>query len=65
MQLGLVQRVGSLEQASPALGCMVGPAVEITLRDDAVPYHCGVARRVPLPLQDKVKEELQPWKIWE
>ncbi|XP_065182106.1 uncharacterized protein K02A2.6-like [Sycon ciliatum] len=37
---------------------MVVPPADIKLVDDATPYHCGVARRVPLPLQDKVTEEL-------
>ena len=38
---------------------MVGPLVNITLNDGAVPYNCGVARRIPLALQDKVKAEIE------
>ena len=56
-QLGLIQRLQSVQDTAP-LGCMIGPPVDITLTDDAAPYHCGVARRVALPLQEKVKDEL-------
>ena len=32
--------------------------VKITLTEGAVPYHVNVARRVPVPLQDRVQKEL-------
>ena len=58
MHLGLIQRIlAGME--TPRLGCMTGPPVEIQLQDDAVPYRCGVAQRVALPLQEKVRDELQ------
>lgn len=60
LRLGLIKRLQQIEnQPEPTLGCMVGPPVDIELTDDSKPYHCGVARRVALPLYDRVKEELQ------
>ncbi|XP_065196547.1 uncharacterized protein K02A2.6-like [Sycon ciliatum] len=62
LRLRLIQRLDAAESCTskPAqpIGCMVGPPADIKLVDDATPCHCGVARRVPLPLQDKVTEEL-------
>ena len=43
----------------PPLGCMGGPPVRIELEQDAKPYHCMTARRVPAQLHDKVKAELK------
>ena len=40
-------------------GCMLGEPAHITLADDAKPYDCATARRVPLPMLQKVKDELQ------
>ena len=61
-RLRLIQHLDAAESCTskPAqpIGCMVGPPADIKLVDDATPYQCGVARRVPLPLQDKVTEEL-------
>ena len=47
----------SLTKTEP-LGCMAGPPVTIRLKPDAQLYHCPVARRVPFPLLQKVKAEL-------
>ena len=41
------------------VGCMSGPPVRIELEQDAKPYHCITARRVPVQLHDKVKAELK------
>ena len=40
-------------------GLMKGEPVKIRLRDGAVPFHCNTARRVPIPLMPKVKQELK------
>ncbi|XP_065192543.1 uncharacterized protein K02A2.6-like [Sycon ciliatum] len=44
--------------APPVIGRMSGPAATIELQDNAQPYHCQTARRVPIHLQAKVKTEL-------
>ena len=60
--LNLVKRVESVEQE--IFGSMLdGPPVrcqpvKIALKDGAQPYSISVARRVPIPLLDKVKTEL-------
>lgn len=41
------------------LGVVKGPPHQIRLRDDATPYSLLTPRRVPLPMVDKVAEELQ------
>ena len=46
-------------KAKTAIGCMLGKPAAIVLHPDAVPYNCITARRVPIPLLDKVKEELK------
>ena len=38
---------------------MKGEPVKIQLREGAVPFHCNTARRVPIPLMPKVKQELK------
>ena len=62
LRLCLIQRldaaVSCASKPAQPIGCMVGPPANIKLVDDATPYHCGVARRVPLPLHDKVTEKL-------
>ena len=40
------------------IGLMKCPPIRIKLKPEAVPYNLTVARRVPLPLRSKVKEEL-------
>jgi hypothetical protein len=59
--LGLVQRIDSI------FGPLDGPPVDcrpvrIRIREDAEPYSCSAPRRVPLPLIDKVKAELNKMK---
>ena len=53
-KLGLISvNVDELE-----FGLVKCDPVKITLRDDAVPYHVNVPRRVPIPLLSKVEGEL-------
>ena len=40
------------------VGLIKGEPVKIQLREGAVPFHCNTARRVPIPLMPKVKQEL-------
>lgn len=40
------------------IGCLKTDPVRIILRDDAQPFAINVARRVPFPLEKKVKEEI-------
>ena len=61
-RMGLVQRlnVGSTSAPTgPPIGCMTGAPVSILLNKDAVPYNCVTARRVPLPLHEKVRDKLK------
>ena len=57
--MGMVQRISECSQTTPTIGCMLGEPAHITLADDAKPYNCATARRVPLPMLQKVKDELQ------
>lgn len=55
--LNLVQRVNSVTFA--AVKCK---PVKIKIKDGTQPYSITTARRVPIPLQEKVKKELQRMK---
>ena len=55
--LGLVKRVNSV--AFSAVKCQ---PVKIRLKQGATPYSVTTARRVPIPLHEKVKKELQRMK---
>lgn len=57
--LGLVMRVSSVSQSFPAVKC---PPVKIKLKEGAEPYSVATARHVAIPLQEKVKKELQRMK---
>ena len=46
-------------QEGKQIGLMMGEPVKIQLREGAVPFHCNTARRVPIPLMPKVKQELK------
>jgi len=67
MRLGLVQRLDSIQD--PLYGVLdstFAPVkcrpVHITLSEGHTPYSVHTARRVPIPLMQKVKEELQRLK---
>lgn len=55
--MGLVKRLNSVN-----FGEVKCTPVKIKLREGAVPYSVPVARRIPIPLMDKVKEELKRMK---
>ena len=46
-------------QGGKQIGSMKGEPVKIQLREGAIPFHCNTARRVPIPLMPKVKQELK------
>ena len=59
--LGLVQRISNIERAFAPLDSqpVKCPAVKIILKEDAKPYSLNTARKVPIPLQQKVEDELK------
>ncbi|KAA8578257.1 hypothetical protein FQN60_018737, partial [Etheostoma spectabile] len=59
MMMGLVKRVEEVHKAFGEHGILKTEPVKILLRDNAEPYTVHTARRVPLPLLQKVKEELK------
>ena len=56
VEMNLIQRVNEI---FARVNC---PPVKIKLKENAKPYSITVARRVPIPLMDKVKKELQRMK---
>lgn len=56
-QMGLVKKVHTFTNGSK-FGLLKTQPVKIVLRDDAEPYAVHTARRVPIPLIEPVKEEL-------
>ena len=64
-QLNLVQRIDDV--SAPVFGELDQKPVQCTpvkiqLKEDAQPYSLPTARRVPIPLEDKVKAELERMK---
>ena len=62
--LQLIQRINANAAEDPLYSALDSspakcPPVHITLTEDHKPYAISVARRVPIPLMDKVKQELQ------
>ena len=56
--MGLIKKIENVE-VFQGLGCLKTEPVKILLRNDAQPYALSVARRVPIPLLPKIKEELE------
>lgn len=59
MKMGLVKRVEEVHKAFGEHGTLKTDPVRIQLKDNAQPYTVHAARRVPLPLLQKVQEELK------
>lgn len=57
--MGLVRRIEEVSDAFGEHGTLKTEPVKILLKEDAQPYAVHTARRVPLPLMKKVKEEIQ------
>ena len=59
LEMGVVKLISSCTSDSNAmLGRMIGKPATIHLKPDAVPYNCVTARKVPIPIHSKVKDEL-------
>ncbi len=57
--MGLVKRIEKVHNAFGEHGTLKTEPVKIQLKEKAQPYAVHTARRVPLPLIQKVKEELR------
>jgi len=58
-EMGLVKRIEEVHGAFGDHGTLKTEPVKIRLKDDATPYAVHTARRVPIPLMPKVREELR------
>lgn len=58
-EMGLVKRIEEVHSAFGEHGTLKTEPVRIKLKDNATPYAVQTARRVPIPLMSKVREELR------
>lgn len=59
-RMGLIRYIGEVADGKgPAIGLLKTTPVQIQLKDGATPHCVHSARKVPLPLMDKVKAELE------
>jgi transposase InsO family protein len=58
-EMGLVKRIEEVHGAFGEHGTLKTEPVRIQLKDNATPYAVQTARRVPIPLTSKVREELR------
>lgn len=58
-EMGLVKRIEEVHNAFGEHGTLKTEPVKIQLKDNATPYALHTARRVPIPLMHKVREELR------
>lgn len=58
IEMGLVKRVNEVRDVFGSCGQLKTEPVRIILREGAQPYAVHAARRVPLPLMSKVRDEL-------
>lgn len=58
-EMGLVKRIEEVHGAFGEHGTLKTEPVKIQLKDNATPYAVHTARRVPIPLMPKVREELR------
>ena len=57
-RVGFILKVDEIEKTFVDIECVNTEPVRIVLRGGAEPYDLSVARRMPISLQPKVKEEL-------
>lgn len=58
-RMGLISKIDTVKEG---IGCLKTDPVKIVLKEDSQPSAITVARRVPIPILPKVKEELERMK---
>lgn len=60
VEMGLIKRLEDLKSAAPEeVGLLKIKPIKIHLKDNAIPYSIATARRVSVPMLQKVKKELE------
>ena len=59
MKMGMILRVDEAEGLTKKVGQMETDPVKIKLKESATPYNVATARKVPFPMMDAVKCEIQ------